>query len=73
LARENESIYLLEKIETADFVAIIKNIWENESLYKNMVQAAEQAAEKYIWENEEKRLIAQFSTYFPLLRDNLQK
>jgi glycosyltransferase involved in cell wall biosynthesis len=73
LARENESIYLLEKIETADFVAIIKNIWENESLYKNMVQASEQAAEKYVWENEEEKLIAEFATYFPLLRDNLQR
>jgi hypothetical protein len=73
LARENESIYLLEKIETADFVAIIKNIWENESLYKNMVQASEQAAEKYVWEKEEEKLIAEFATYFPLLRDNLQR
>jgi hypothetical protein len=38
-----------------------------------MVQAAERAAESYIWEKEEKKLIAKFATYFPLLRDNLQK
>lgn len=73
LGSENESINLLEKMETADFVAIIKNIWINESQYKNMVHAAEQAAEKYIWEKEEKKLIAEFATYFPLLRDNLHK
>lgn len=73
LAIENESISLLEKMETADFVAIIENIWENESLYRDMVHAAERAAEIYIWEKEEKMLITQFTTYFPLLRDNLQK
>jgi hypothetical protein len=73
LATENERIALLEKMEVAEFVAIIKNIWENQSEYKNMVHAAEQAAESYIWEKEEKKLIAEFVTYFPLLRDNLQK
>ena len=73
LATENESIALLEKMEVAAFVAIIKNIWENENQYKNMVHAAEQAAESYIWEKEEKKLIAEFATYFPLLRDNVQK
>ncbi len=73
LATENESISLLEKWEVAEFVAIIKNIWENENQYKNMVLAAEQAAEKYIWEKEEEKLIAEFAAYFPLLRDNLQK
>jgi len=73
LAKENESISLLEKMETADFVAIIENIWKNESLYKDMVRAAERAAEIYIWEKEEKKLIAEFATYFPLLRDNVQK
>lgn len=73
LATENESIALLEKMEVAEFVAIIKNSWKNENLYKEMVHAAEQAAEKYIWEKEEKKLIAEFTTYFPLLRDNVQK
>ena len=73
LANENGSITLLEKMKTADFVAIIENIWENESQYKNMVYAAEQAAESFIWEKEEKKLIAEFATYFPLLRDNVQK
>lgn len=73
LASENESICLLDKMETADFVAIIKNIWENETQYKNMVLAAEQVAENYVWENEEIKLIAQFGTHFPLLSDNLQK
>jgi RAB protein geranylgeranyltransferase component A len=73
LASENESISLLEKLEVAAFVAIIKNIWENENQYKNMVHTAEKAAEKYIWEKEEKKLIAEFVTYFPLLRDNVQK
>lgn len=73
LAIENESIALLEKMEVAEFVAIIKNIWENENQYKKMVHAAERAAEKYIWEKEEKKLIAEFTTYFPLLRDNVQK
>lgn len=73
MASENESICLLDKMETADFVTIIKNIWENENQYKNMVFAAEQAAENYVWENEEKKLISQFGTHFPLLSDNLQK
>ena len=60
-------------MEVASFVAIIKNIWENENQYKKMVHAAEQAAESFIWEKEEKKLIAEFATYFPPLRDNVQK
>jgi glycosyltransferase involved in cell wall biosynthesis len=72
LARENKCILLLEKMDSSLFVELIENTWKDYSLYESMLSDTEKAAATYIWEEEEKKLLAPFLIHFPLSSDILQ-
>jgi len=73
LAEENQNIILLEKMDGKLLAKTIEDTWKDQNLYESMVVAAEEAAKKYTWEEESKKLLVPFATYFPLSNDMLHK
>lgn len=72
LAKENKCILLLEKMDSSLLVELIENAWRDTKWYESMLSDTEKAAATYIWEEEEKKLLAPFFFHFPLSRDTLQ-
>lgn len=56
---------LLDKLEANQLANHILNIMEDQPGYQSMVQACQIAAEEFIWENEEKKLIQFYQHIFP--------
>jgi len=69
LAKGNSCIRLLEKTDPKNLANIIEEIWFDQPLYESMIKSAAEAAKKYTWEEESKKLLKPFSTYFPLAKE----
>ncbi len=64
IVEQYEVALMIDKLETPLVVEAIQRLLEDEELYNSLKSACEKAAEVYVWEEEEKKLIAFYETVF---------
>lgn len=64
IVEQYEVALMIDKLETPLVVEAIQRLLDDKKLYNTLKSACEKAAEVYVWEEEEKKLIAFYETVF---------